>query len=537
MNVYVGMPGNVVQTRTYGQKEWDPVGGYHNAATGMLAVSDDTTTWPLDSANKAYWPVRDAQGNAVIRSHQDSYGVYRDLTNYLAVSDPAKRLNIVVHQTSFAWNTAFDEDYIILTFELINDTTVAKDSVYFCLYCDFDAGGFESGSEFADDRLVLDLDRQAFWFYDADHWSNQWNGLPWELGVVFLETPSVDSVQLGITDWHYTDNWHEPRNITNDVQQYWLMSSDSRLKNDPLWPDLFHGDNIHIDDPNLIRASGDTLVVFASSGPYHMEPYDTLRFITALVAGADSLDMIRNIDRIWEVFGSGYRIKAVPTPQVTGRAGNGVNQLSWSNAIDRTYLDPETGTNTLAGYYIYKTEDSRRLTWTRYDSVAVQFDATSDFNDNAYTWTDSTVNNGYYYSYSVTTYDSSGAECGKALLAAGLNTVELRPRSDARSDTRKIRAVPNPYIISTSWERERLGNIMDGEPIRELAFVNLPPACTIKVYTIDGDLVKTLRHTNGSGTEYWDLRSDYNQMVATGVYFFYVSSPQGESVGKLAIVR
>jgi len=49
--------------------------------------------------------------------------------------------------------------------------------------------------------------------------------------------------------------------------------------------------------------------------------------------------------------------------------------------------------------------------------------------------------------------------------------------------------------------------------------------------------VRTLRHTNGTGTEYWDIRSDYNQMVSTGVYIFHVESSHGEHVGKFAIVR
>ena len=91
--------------------------------------------------------------------------------------------------------------------------------------------------------------------------------------------------------------------------------------------------------------------------------------------------------------------------------------------------------------------------------------------------------------------------------------------------------------ISAQWERERLGNISDGEPVRELTFVNLPGNCTIKIFTVDGDLVKTLRHTNGSGTAYWDIRSDYNQMLSTGVYFYHVDSDAGEKIGKFAIIR
>ncbi|MBN2355577.1 hypothetical protein JXO59_05660, partial [candidate division KSB1 bacterium] len=133
--------------------------------------------------------------------------------------------------------------------------------------------------------------------------------------------------------------------------------------------------------------------------------------------------------------------------------------------------------------------------------------------------------------------DSSNDESGKAILSDNINTVELRPRSDSNTQPVKIRVVPNPYIISTHWERERLGNIPDGEPIREMAFINLPPECTIKIFSIDGDLVKTLHHSNETGTEYWDIRSEYNQMVSTGVYFYHVDANSVEKVGKFAIIR
>lgn len=535
MNLYIGTPGNVVQTRTFGTKEWDPVDGYQNPEIGLTAVSNDTSTWPRDGEGSPYWPVRDKDGNNLIRSSQDSYAVFRDRTNYLSQQDPSKRLNIEVHQSSYAWNTALDEDYIIFQFELINDTTVAKDSLYFCIYADFDAGGF--GDDWVDDKVDLELDRQFTYFYDADNWSVDWETEPFHIGLVFLETPEVGGVRPGITDWHYTDNFNEPRDITNDVEQFQLMSSDPRLRDDPNWPDLFHGDDLHYDDPSLIRATGDTLVTFNSSGPYHMEPFDTLRFVVAMICGQDYEDISANVDRLWEVYNNGYRVKSVPQPRVSGSEADGRAVIRWDNRIDREYVDPNTGTNTLKYYRIYKTEDPQQLSWTLIDSLPRMFSESDPYQENAYQFVDVEVINGFYYSYAVTVFDSSGDESGIARVAENVNTVELRPRSEAQGGTGKIRVVPNPYVISASWERERLGNIADGEPIRELSFINLPANCTIRVFTVDGDLVKTIRHTNGTGTEYWDIRSDFNQMIATGVYFFHVDAPQGEVVGKFAIIR
>jgi len=49
--------------------------------------------------------------------------------------------------------------------------------------------------------------------------------------------------------------------------------------------------------------------------------------------------------------------------------------------------------------------------------------------------------------------------------------------------------------------------------------------------------VKTIEHTNGTGTEFWDLRSFSNQLIATGVYIYHVKSDTGEKVSKFAVVR
>ncbi len=533
MNVFVGIPGNVVQSRVARTREWNPLPGYHNPDLGRLAVSNDPSTWPRRNG-EPYWPVRDAQGNPRIISMQDSYGVYDDGNNYLAQTDTTKFLRVEVHQSSYAWNTVLDEDYIVFQFDLVNNGA-PRESLYFCHYTDFDCGGWRGTVEYADDILVFERDRQFYYQFDADNQTTNWEGPPFYIGVVFLSTPEVNGSPLGITDFHYTSDASEPLGDINDRELFWYMSSDPRLKADEgNWPDLFHGDDLHFDDTSLIPPTGREITVFASSGPYSMATGDTLRFIVAMVAGADYGEISANVDRIWEVFRNDWRVKFVPQPIVTAVAGDGMVSLRWDNRIDESYIDIYTGRNTLAQYRIYKTTDPRRLTWTLYDSVAVgQYVSGSSM----YEWIDRAVDNGFYYSYAVTAMDSSGAESGIAVLSDRTTTVEVRPSWAPSTRLDAIRVVPNPFIISARWERERLGNIPEGEPIRELAFVNLPAECTIKIFTIDGDLVRTIRHTNGAGTEYWDLRSEYNRLVATGVYVFHVESSHGEHVGKFAIVR
>jgi hypothetical protein len=103
-----------------------------------------------------------------------------------------------------------------------------------------------------------------------------------------------------------------------------------------------------------------------------------------------------------------------------------------------------------------------------------------------------------------------------------------------------VKVVPNPYLVTNEWEKSRLQ--------RKLKFINLPPECTIRIFTTNGDLIRTLKHNQrikGSaqpnelgGDEWWDLRTDYNKFPASGVYIFHVYSRDvGEQVGRFVIVR
>lgn len=100
-----------------------------------------------------------------------------------------------------------------------------------------------------------------------------------------------------------------------------------------------------------------------------------------------------------------------------------------------------------------------------------------------------------------------------------------------------VKVVPNPYLIHNEWQQSSL--------IRRLRFINLPSECVIRIFTLNGDLIKTIIHksTIGSvkgdagGDEWWDLLTDNRQLVASGVYIFHVDSKVGQQVGKFVVIR
>jgi hypothetical protein len=94
-----------------------------------------------------------------------------------------------------------------------------------------------------------------------------------------------------------------------------------------------------------------------------------------------------------------------------------------------------------------------------------------------------------------------------------------------------IKVVPNPYIVRNNWE--------PSSDYSRIAFTHLPDQCTIRIYTLSGDLLRTLEHNSTAldGNENWDLLTKNNQKIASGIYIFHVDSPYGEKIGKFAVVR
>lgn len=100
------------------------------------------------------------------------------------------------------------------------------------------------------------------------------------------------------------------------------------------------------------------------------------------------------------------------------------------------------------------------------------------------------------------------------------------------SDLKNITTVPNPYVVSSRFEVESFGIQ------KAVQFHFLPPKCTIKIFNMAGDLVRTLNHDNGTSIETWDLQTYNQQEVAFGVYFYHIDAPGiGKHIGKMAIIK
>jgi len=110
-------------------------------------------------------------------------------------------------------------------------------------------------------------------------------------------------------------------------------------------------------------------------------------------------------------------------------------------------------------------------------------------------------------------------------------------KKEAKDRMRDIYVVPDPYVASSTFESiYHIG----GRSARKIEFVNLPPECTIKIFTASGKMVRTIEHHSpvDYGRQSWDLTTEDGPEVAFGIYFFYVEAPGiGTKKGKFAIIK
>lgn len=110
----------------------------------------------------------------------------------------------------------------------------------------------------------------------------------------------------------------------------------------------------------------------------------------------------------------------------------------------------------------------------------------------------------------------------------------------AKEELGKIRVVPNPYVVSNSWEP--LNPYQNGRGPRELHFTHLPSQCTIKIFNIRGQLVREIEHNHTSamsdGTEVWDMLTKDQMEISYGIFIYYVDAGDiGSISGKFAVIK
>jgi hypothetical protein len=154
------------------------------------------------------------------------------------------------------------------------------------------------------------------------------------------------------------------------------------------------------------------------------------------------------------------------------------------------------------------------------------------------------------YNFSVTAFDYGSLKVDLGALESSplVNAVKDYPLATADSVEAGglgVMVYPNPYRIDGGYASagyENRDRSKSAERSRAIHFANLPKVCTIRIYTIDGDLVQEIHHNRpdggpGASHEIWNVISRNTQAVVTGIYLWQIESDMGEQIGKLVIIK
>jgi hypothetical protein len=343
-----------------------------------------------------------------------------------------------------------------------------------------------------------------------------------------------------------------------------------------------------------------------SYGPYTIPAGGTVRIVLAEIAGVmdyaavvagdpDGLfpqATIAAIERNAEAarravsWGLGATVDGVPlaaavpppppapnTNAVNASVGNEVALIAvtWDDIAETATITDASGgvfydgRADLDGYRVYRSTDFQYTTETRPSALRGAYwtlladlsvaEAAQYFDTELgrYRFVDEDVAFGRRYGYYVQAYNSTprpwNAPNGTVvtdlpeLVSGDYNRSEPTGAVTGPVTSFDIYVRPNPFVLG---DERRMGGT-GGERFN-IEFRNLPERATIRLYSVAGDLVRTLRHGpdsagNLSGMILWDQLSDSGIRVAPGVYIYHVSSDAegveggGRFTGKLMIIR
>lgn len=385
----------------------------------------------------------------------------------------------------------------------------------------------------------------------------------------------------GYFDLGNSQRWKDPINPTT----FKVPSNRSMLVSNGPFSSIAPGDSI-----NVVFA-----IVCAKKYGDSLALYDTEEQKTNLYLNADwalrayfGEDRNRNgvLDPGEDLDGDGKITRYIlPTPPTTPKVkvvpDNQRATIYWDRRAEFS-IDPISGKKDFEGYKLYRTQAGFDLTQTQdlQNSFVVlaEFDSTENsigYNtgfsevrlDEPVTFPNDTTEyyykfdlpnllNGWQYVFSVTAFDEGDPVNELDILesSALANYNRIVPGTQAVEDENtEIGVYPNPYYANAVWDGS-------SERLRKIYFYNLPSECEIVIYTLAGDIVKHITHTassNGSDTRWfqnyasdgkqqfaggehaWDLVTDNDQAIATGLYLFTVKNSKTGDIktGKFLIVK
>jgi len=245
-----------------------------------------------------------------------------------------------------------------------------------------------------------------------------------------------------------------------------------------------------------------------------------------IATGRDSL--FKNAMNAIKTVEQGYDIPTPPPPP-------SIEVTSLPEVIVVEWGDESEAASDLAGYRVYRVVGSPYIEFSGSNELLGQWELIQEFGPGVNIFEDEEAERGVAYYYYVAAFDADGLESGKWMNHSRHKAAHLtNPPAEELYD---VRVVPNPYNIKSP-------NLYPGEEDK-IMFLELPPVCTIRIFTESGNLIRTIKHTDGSGDEAWAdptgehfMTTSSSQQPVSGLYIAQIETPDGRSViRKILIVR
>jgi hypothetical protein len=514
---------------------------------------------------------------------------------------------IRVRQRSLSWSFEPNDKFVIVEYTITNpfESGEALDSVYVGMYTEMvsvDKSQYElfppSGSElFAmkDIAYVDSLHLVEEHHYQSANYERDKNGPYSWAGVKFLGGSAQDTLQgaARIVSFHWFT--YDPSDTTRntDSKRFRIMSENVQMDASRVEA-LDQCERNSGKDPTTCDP-----VDILAHGPYRLAPGESLTVAFAFVGGEQRTlddgttlsaeqDLQRNAQVAQHAYDLGYRIsQPPPSPGLRVTPGNGTLTLQWESSPE-SFRDVSRNDNQqdFEGYRVYISENGRDFQLIRevdvtdslgfntglsslVDPAPILLDSLTIIDPNTgiatqrieysrYRYTITGLKTGFRYWVAVTSYDIGDPANNVGPLESGISfnqnetaTVPGPARGQQRGEPMVF---PNPYKGAAAWEPTRTGNTPTSSRDKLIWFVNLPERCTIKIYTLAGDLVQTIdfdaatytgqnaRLLTGadgktrevlSGTmAAWNMISSSEQEIGSGLYMFSVTDRDTGKVSK-----
>ncbi len=549
-----------------------------NITSEFLPIPGDVVQIKSTLDNKYYDPTA--------RSEQDFLCSYADTAAEILEPGTNVRhlaLNIRVDLETLLWSFPPFDDIVFANFRITNlSPTDPLYDVYAGFYAEL-ASGYKDPANA--NWTSGWFKKKALIYADSLHYVGEHNynydgGLaPTWGGIQFLGlNPPVpaDSARISFNWW----NW-QPDSLRSPLWRYHILSNGDRDATNGITPGTDDPVEVVSAGPESILGPGASMVISfaflggAADNVAHRTAEQNLAYRAGWAQNAYDLN---------------FRIPLPPpSPALTVVPSHGRLSVRWSGAGPERFKNPRSGKRDFEGYRVYISEDRLdsdfRLILER-DKVDHVFSDTGldDIRDSLIApeqigWTDSThtvrdtipavyhyryditgLRDGFRYYVAVTSFDHGDVDIGS--LESGISqnrTFAIPGGAPSANDAPKVVVFPNPYRGDAVWDQSL-------ERGRYLWFANLPSRCTIRIYTLAGDLVKTIefdgatytpmdirgiydptdpRHPQSDlpalsgGMAAWDLVTQKDQGVASGLYLYSVEDhvTGRRQIGKFLIIK